>query len=181
VAVNQYAFDDKTHWRPLSHPAAIVSQQAGCRPAGGLTPDRPRLPLIRWGGNGEIGFPSLLVPKFGGGWRAPRLTSTGVSRSKTSRSTIADSESMRVIVPIFPANGLGQVHSGGLGAGERVHEPSPLAQTRNGPGERRGRDAAIRLTEGNAQPGRYHGRSVNFTRMGDSLEVRPASRTSGVQ
>jgi hypothetical protein len=28
VTVNQYAFDDKTHCRPLSNPATIVSQRA---------------------------------------------------------------------------------------------------------------------------------------------------------
>jgi hypothetical protein len=34
-----------------------------------------------------------------------RSTSTGVSRSNTSQTTVAESESIRVIVPNFPANG----------------------------------------------------------------------------
>jgi hypothetical protein len=34
-----------------------------------------------------------------------------------------------------------------------------LIPTRNGPGRRRGRDAAIRLIQGNALTGQYHGPS----------------------
>jgi hypothetical protein len=88
-----------------------------------LNPDQQRLPVNQRTAAGERGSQSPLVPGDGGGATSRRPTLTGVSRSNTSQTTVAESESMRVIVPTFPANGPARMRALPLHGVVLPHQP----------------------------------------------------------